>query len=302
MQATPENTPDQRIPEQSQNEDPFADLRGPDIGIPMVQLVMDYQTGDLAPSEVQQQLARFLPNDWMMNFTQAHSFKTTETGFIVGQLALAPRTPDDPRLVLYVNCAPRKDQLESRKNNEGEGLVYGKLKNGVEIVAVNSKYSLSMVRDHFESLHTVNVDRGGSQFRSRDNFPPIVAAVAQGRDLTPWLGAELNPKETIPEFQEGYIGYIDSFGNIKTTFRSSSEMLKSLQPGQKVAIEINGTEIVAHVSTGSFEVPEGNFAFSPGSSGWDDKFWEIFQRGGNAAQSFQIPQVGSRVEIRPISE
>jgi hypothetical protein len=297
-----ENQDTSNTPEQSEPVDPFAELRGPEIGVPLVQLVMDYQTGDLAPSEVTQQLARFLPKDWQMNFTQAHSFKTTETGFITGQLALAPRSPDDPRLVLYVNCAPRKDQLASRQNNEGEGLVYGKLKNGVEIVAVNSKYSLSMVRDHFESLHVVNVDRGGSQFRSRDNFPPIVAAVAQGKDLSPWLGAELDPHEVIPQFKEGFIGYIDSFGNIKTTFRSSSELLQNLQPGQRVEIDINGTEIVAQVSTGSFSVPEGNFAFSPGSSGWDDSFWEIFQRGGDAAQSFKLPQVGARIEIRPLPE
>jgi hypothetical protein len=282
--------------------DPFASLRGPEIGIPLLQLVMDYDTGDLAPAEVTQQLARYLPKDWQMNFTQAHSFKTTETGFIVGQLALSPRTADDPPLALYVNCAPRKDQLASRTNNEGEGLVYGKLDNGVEIVAVNSKYSLSMVRDHLVSLHAVNVDRGGSQFRSRDNFPPIVAAVAQGKDLSPWLGAELNPHEVIPQFKEGFIGYIDSFGNIKTTYRSSSELLKNLTPGQKVEVDINGTEIVAQVSMGSFSVPEGNFAFSAGSSGWDDAFWEVFQRGGNAAQSFQLPQVGSRVEVRPIPE
>ena len=219
---------------------------------------------------------------------------------MVGQYALAPRLPEDPPLLLYVNCAPRKDRRTSRADNEGEGLVYGKLKNGVELIAVNSKYSLSMVRSHVTSLRVVDVDKGGSQFRSRDNFPPVVGAVAQGLDIEPWLGDELNPKKAIPQFKEGYIGYIDSFGNIKTTFRASSDRFQGLKPGQEVEVDINGTEIVARVATGSFSVPEGNFAFAPGSSGWDDRFWEVFQRGGNAAQSFKDPQVGARVTVMPV--
>ena len=263
--------------------------------------VMDYQTGDLAVTEVVQQLCRVLPRGWQLHFTQINSFKTTETGFVTAQLALAPRVPEDPPLVLYVNCAPRKDTRHSRGNNEGEGLVYGVLPNGVHVVAVNSKYSLSLLRDHFLSLQLVNVSAGGSQFRSRDNFPVFVGAVAQhldhGKDLAPWLGAALDPASIKP-FKEGYIGYIDSFGNIKTTFRSSSPLLQGIQPGQEVELDINGTELVARVATGSFNIPEGNFAFAPGSSGGNDRFWEIFQRGHNAAQSFKNPQVGAEVKVR----
>jgi len=277
-----------------------AKIGGTKIGVPLVQLVMDYAPGDLAVSEVTQALAKLLPRDWQMAFTKAQSFKTTETGFISGQLGLAPRDKNDPPLLLYINCAPRKDQRESRVSNQGEGLVYGVLRNGINVVAVNSKYSLSLLRDHFVRLHQVRVARDGSQFRSRDNFPVVVAAVAHGLDLTSILGEKLNPRKAIPEFKEGYIGYIDSFGNIKTTYPSSSKELKSLNPGDEVEITINGTEIVAQVATGSFSVKEGNFAFAPGSSGWDDRFWEVFQRGGHAAQSFKLPQTGSPVRIKKL--
>jgi S-adenosylmethionine hydrolase len=218
----------------------------------------------------------------------------------VGQLALAPRGEDDPALILFVNCAPRRDARQSRADNEGEELLFGELENGVKVVAVNSKYSLSMIRDDFRVLRPVLIGRAGSQFRSRDNFPPIVGAVAQGIDLSPWLGDEIDPRGIIPEFKEGFIGYIDSFGNIKTTYRASSAWGRDLKPGQEIEVDINGTEIVARVATGSFNIPEGNFAFAPGSSGWDDRFWEIFQRGGNAAQSFKAPQVGSRVDLKAL--
>lgn len=270
------------------------------VGIPLVQLVMDYDKGDMAEGETIQALCRYLPRGWKINFTKVNSFKTTETGFITGQYALAPRKKDDPPLILYVNCAPRKDARCSRKKNEGEALVYGELENGVQVVAVNSKYSLSALRESFKVLKEVNVSRDGSQFRSRDNFPPFVGVVAQGKDLSSWLGRDLDPHQDIPEFKEGYIGYIDSFGNIKTTYRQSSKIISALNPGQEVEIDINGTEIVAKVATGSFMIPEGNFAFAPGSSGWDDRFWEIFQRGGNAAQSFKNPQVGSRISLKPL--
>ncbi len=284
---------------QHRKNDSFSELRGPRTGIPLIQLVMDYGAGDLAVAEVKQALCRVLPRDWQMHFTSVHSFKTTETGFVVGQLALQPRDQNDPPLMLYVNCAPRKDRRASRRNNEGEGLVYGRLRNGVEIVAVNSKYSLSMVRDHFKELYALNVSREGSQFRSRDNFPPFVGAVAQRRDLSPWLGARLNPRGVIPQYKEGFIGYIDSFGNIKTTYRSTNKIIRALKPGQEVEIDINGTEVVARVATGSFNVTEGSYAFAPGSSGWDNRFWEVFQRAGSAALGFQRPQVGARVEIKP---
>lgn len=274
--------------------------RTSNVGLPLVQMVMDYDNGDMAEGEVRQELCRYLPAGWQIHLTRINSFKTTETGFVVGQFALAPRRENDPPLLLYVNCAPRKDRRASRDDNEGEGLVYGRLKNGVEIVAVNSKYSLSMVRSQLVSLRAVAVDRGGSQFRSRDNFPPVVGAVAQGLDIEPWLGEELDPLKIIPQFKDGFIGYIDSFGNIKTTFRTSSSALKDFKPGQEIEIDINGTEIVARVATGSFSVPEGNFALAPGSSGWDQRFWEVFQRGGNAAQSFKNPQVGAQVLINPL--
>jgi hypothetical protein len=278
----------------------FRQLRGPSIGVPLLQLVMDYAPGDMAVGEIAQELCKYLPRNWQMHFSGVHSFKTTETGFLVGQYALGPRVPEDPQLILYVNCAPRKDRRDARRDNEGEGFVYGKLTNGVQVAAVNSGYSLSLLREHFTALHIVDVSRQGSQFRSRDNFPKFVCALAQGLDVSSMLGKELDPHAIIPEFKEGYIGYIDSFGNIKTTFRKSSSALHTLKPGQLIQVEINGTEIVAQVATGSFNVPEGNFAFSIGSSGWDDRFWEVFQRGGDAARAFHNPQVGAEVKLTPL--
>ena len=83
-------------------------------------------------------------------------------------------------MLVFANTAPRKDRTSARKNNAGEGLVYGVLRNGVELIAVNSGHSLSFVRDDLVELcETIAPDKG-SQFRSRDFFPQIVAMVAKG--------------------------------------------------------------------------------------------------------------------------
>jgi len=52
------------------------------------------------------------------------------------------------------------------------------------------------------------------------------------------------------------------------------------------------------VAAGSFNVHEGDIAFSPGSSGHDRKFWEIFQRGGSAWHTYRKPRPGSVITIK----
>ncbi len=290
----------------SQDSGGLENLQTPKKGINLVHFVADYGPGDMAVTEVMDALYDELPQNFATQFTSVHSFKTTETGFVVGQLGLKPRPEDAPRRILYVNCAPRRDMHESRKNNEGEGLVYGKLSNGVEVVAVNSKFSLSLLRDHFVELYDLKISKEGSQFRSRDNFPIAVGRVAQGGSIQDILGKKLDPIKVIPSFDEGYVGYIDSFGNMKTPDRSDSGLIQAIKARQAklpkdtplaVMVHCNGDHHRALVATGSFEVPEGGIAFAPGSSGWDNRFWEVFMRGHNAASIFKNPSVGAEIRI-----
>ena len=39
-----------------------------------------------------------------------------------------------PGMIIYSNTAPRRDDAESRKENEGEVLVYAELNNGSKVV------------------------------------------------------------------------------------------------------------------------------------------------------------------------
>jgi len=283
-------------------QDPLrgASLRASDN---LVHLVMDYGPNDMATSEILDRLASTVPDSYRFNVTSVPSFNTVATGFIVAQLGLVPREENwTGSRMLYVNCAPRKDRGASRVNNEGEGWLYGILDTGTEIVAVNSGHSLSLVRDRLVSLYETNIRKDGSQFRSRDNFPPLVGAVAQGADLGPFLGNQLDPQRVIPEMPGGLIGYIDSFGNLKTTWRASDPILSQLQPGQKVRVQVVGSTQTrtATVATGSFNIEEGELALAPGSSGYGDRFWELFQRGGSAAAVLGATTPGLKIEVKTI--
>ena len=263
----------------------------------LVIAVYDYPRGDMADLEVRLALRRHVPG-WSIETASINSFKTLSTGMVLAQAAcseiaesLAPGN-----VVVYGNCAPRKDIDSERDDNEGEGLVYVELDNGVRMLVVNSGYSLSFLKDRIVALYEANVSDKGSQFRSRDNFPEMVGAIAAGK-LSSVKGAALDPESVIPDLPERRIAYIDSFGNLKLTMRSDDPFFASLTEGQKVRIKIGRTPGVATMCNGSFSVCEGELAFAPGSSGYDRRFLELFLRGGSAADLFHAEEEES-VEIR----
>jgi S-adenosylmethionine hydrolase len=257
-----------------------------------ISLIADYGIGDPAFSEVTQRLSMALPSS-QINQLSVPPFSTLATGFWIAQLGLNPG-PNE-RLV-YHNCAPRQDDKQARRDNEGEGLTYALLPNGVKVVGVNAGYTLSFIKDHSQEIRFVKVSRGGSQFRSRDVFPNAAAAIAQG-DFS-LLGDDLKP-EQIPDPPIDRVAWIDGYGNIKTTIPAHTVNLK---PEEKVVIRVGDVVSDAVYSDGSFKVSEGTLAFAPGSSGWPDaksgepiRWMELFLRGGNAWERFGRPRVNQAV-------
>lgn len=244
-------------------------------------IISDYGVGDPAFTEVVLQLRSFIPNAYIIP-QSTPPFSTLNTGFWIYQIAL---TPNPKNTYIFSNTAPRKEGKDAQKNNNGEKLMYAKLKNGFEIIAVNAKYVFSFVKPHIEKLHYVNVQNQGSQFRSRDFYPKAVSQMIN-KDKT-FLGAKCNIS-FIPDAPKNLIASIDGYGNIKTTTRSS---LLKFKPGQTITIEIHKQKHLAIYTDGVFHVKEGELAFAPGSSGHNDKFMEIFVRGGSAYRLFDTPGV-----------
>jgi hypothetical protein len=257
-----------------------------------ISVIGDYGTGDPAFIEVAQRLQMALPQA-QIHLLSVPSFSTLATGFWIAQLGLNPG-PDE-RLI-YHNCAPRQDNPKARQDNEGEGLTYALLPSNVKVVGVNAGYTLSFIKHHAKVLRGVNVSRGGSQFRSRDVFPPAVSAIANGEFSL--LGEGLN-LEQIPDPPSDRIAWIDGYGNIKTTIPAHTV---NLQPETKCVIRIGDVVSDAVYSDGSFQVPEGTLAFAPGSAGWNApnngvpiRWMELFLRGGSAWERFGKPRVNQPV-------
>ncbi|WP_287129160.1 SAM-dependent chlorinase/fluorinase [Candidatus Cyanaurora vandensis] len=255
----------------------------------LLQVIADYGNGDPAFAEVTQQLLLGLPQS-QVSCLSVPPFSTLATGFWVAQLGLNP----GPERIIYHNCAPRQDDPLSRSDNEGEGLTYALLTNGVQVVGVNAGYTLAFIKDHAERLQTVNVARAGSQFRSRDIFPQVVKTVAQG-DFS-LLGAELD-RSLIPSIPPDQVAWADGYGNLKTTIPAHEV---NLQPESRVVVQVGDVVSDAVYSDGSFKVPQGSLAFAPGSSGWTAqgkpvRWMELFLRGGNAWERFARPRMGQKV-------
>lgn len=259
------------------------------MSIPIfIQLIADYGVGDPAFTEVVQKIKLIAP-ETEVYCTSVPKFSTLATGFWTAQLATVNPLPE---MIIYTNTAPRKDNKEVRLHNEGEGLVYAKLKNGVEIVGVNAGYCFSFVKPIIKDIHLVNVANKGSQFRSRDFYPEVVIGISQGEQK--YLGEQFSPK-SIPDVPKQRVVWIDGYGNMKTTVRVSECKFK---PGQPLEIMLNHMKRTAFFTDGSFSVREGELAFAPGSSGGEDRFMELFLRGLSAWKEFGKPNLEDEFTVR----
>jgi S-adenosylmethionine hydrolase len=256
---------------------------------PNIVIVSDYGTGDPAFTEVMLQLKKRIPQAYLLP-QSVPSFSTINTGYWIYQFAM---NGDLKNTYIYSNTAPRKEEKEAQKNNRGEKLMYAKLKNGFEIVAVNAGYVFSFVKPEIQEFCYANIPNEGSQFRSRDIYPEAVAKVIQ-KDAS--IFGEKGDIASIPDFPTDRIASVDGYGNIKLTTRRSEVTYSA---GQRLVVEIGNVKHQATFTDGSFNIEEGQVAFSPGSTGHNDKFMEIFYRGQSACELFMHPKVESVVKITP---
>lgn len=275
-----------------------------------VRVIADYgQLGDLAFAEVTDRLHAVMRNagiaDYKIDNTSVPAFDTYATGFALAQLAI--NSPLGKDHIFYVNTAPRKDKKSARINNEGEGLVYARLQNGVQIVAVNSGYSLTFIKPYATTIRELKVSKAGSQFRSRDIFPQAVAAVLAGDSSILGRDVAASVPSSVPENR---VIYTDGYGNLKTSVKPAD--LKKLK-GRPAYLKVGDADQKAvMVGTGIFDVADGDYCFAKGSSGWaaprgkgaargGSEFSEIICRGGNASRGFNRPAGGKVVMWKPIS-
>ncbi len=259
-----------------------------------IDFIADYgeKTGvdDLAFSEVNRRLCEeFVKQNLDFPFVKNLSvrpFNTVETGFAVAQLA--QNSLLGKKHIVYHNTAPRKDALVARQNNAGEFLAVAELPNGVRVIGVYGGYTFSFLN---VPVYRIKCAADGSQFRSRDVFPPCVASLAAHADkpLTEWplLGEQVSD---VPEIPDNIICSIDGYGNIKTNVILTNPV---------TSITINGVSLPIVSGDGIFSVADGALILAPGSSGWNGRrFTEVCLRGGSAAKLFNDPKPGDKVTTK----
>lgn len=277
-----------------------------------VVIIADYGKGDPAFTEVNMRIRGLVPGGVAgIDNIAVDPFSTTQTGFWAAQVAQNwvdlralkrqldtsdTSRPvidnDEPRLYVYLNTAPRRDNKAAREHNEGEKLIYARLARDIEVIGVNSGESFSFVREMAAEFRPVLVPANGSQFRSRDTFPVPLAAVMQER-YEHNLGSTF-PSSEIPDFARDRIGHIDGYGNLKLTTPHSE--FTGVKEGGTVRVVIGGVEGYVTYHSGMFCIAEGQLCVAPGSSGpKGDPFLEISVRGGSAQQRFGNPAVESAV-------
>lgn len=272
------------------------------MSLKYLEILADYgPVGDMAFAEVEQQLKSLLHNHDQsgpavdITCHSAPRFDTTATGFYLAQLALNSTLGDQQ--FFYVNTAPRKDDKAPRKDSAGEKLVYVELQNGIRMVAVNSGYSLSFIKPAAETIRVIHCANKGSQFRSRDIYPVAAVDIIHGDDTL--LGDDI--MDHIPDAPVNHIGYIDGYGNIKTTIpaREINDFTDKF-----VRVSLNNITRKAYCADGIFSVSDGDLTFSPGSSGWtlpdgdQYRFVELVLRGGSAAELYDHPKAGQLIHLQ----
>jgi S-adenosylmethionine hydrolase len=253
----------------------------------IIQLIADYGVGDPAFGEVIQKLT-FLDRHIRVHAMSVPAFSTVATGIWIAQFAMVNAFPG---LFVFSNTAPRIILPGTKETVDGGRFVYTKLDDGATVLAVNAGYCLSFIKDKITSLHLVNVPNVGSQFRSRDYYPDAVVAIADG-DMR--LVGEKIPLSSIPEAPKNIIGFIDGYGNLKTTLRRSEN---TLQAGKKIKITVNNITKTGVVADETYKVKDGDVSFAPGSTGGTDRFMEIWVRGGSAWDAFGKPKVEEQFNI-----
>lgn len=246
---------------------------------------------DLALLEVLQRLQLELPS-FQFQTLSVPALNTLGAGFSLAQLALNPGLAGR---LYYYKCDPRKDKTTALLDSEGKRLTYVLLPNDVRVVGVLSGYTLSFLKTEAEALHYLDVDKAGALVRSRDLFPLALSAIAKG-DYS-LLGEKIDP-DTIPNVPDNLIAWIDGYGNLKTTIKAN---MLTLEPGTKLAVNIGDVLTEATYTDSVFNVPEGELALAPGSSGWltsdgTQLTWmELTLRSGSAYELFGRPKISQTI-------
>lgn len=265
--------------------------------------IADYGTDSLTTTEVLLALRPMVLEDFTPYLVATRPFNTLHTGFLLAQLQRQLSAKQARDTVFFLNTDPRLHTKERAIRAEGSPLLAAFLNNGSIVITPNAGHCLSFVKSNIRRLITLPVEVAGSQFRSRDLFP-VVVAQALNEKLLEESGStlELAVIPDLPNFP--FVLHTDNYGNIKTSFTTFDFEKLGWKYGDWVDVKIGDSEIRRlHIAETIFTCEPGELVFAPGSSGErDNPYFECSLRfnggiGDSAGRAFRSPEPGMKISL-----
>jgi hypothetical protein len=248
----------------------------------LVQLIADYEPGELAFAEQLQRLELGVP-DITVNATFVAPGDTLAAGLCVAQLALAHGPPG---------------WMVVHDVGGGERLCVGRTHAGAIVVGPDAGWSWSFVVDEVRELFYLDV---GSRGARRPVHDLVALAVRHAVTRHPHATSGLVPRDRVPRVPVCAIAWIDRAGNLTTTLSRAPA-----PAGERVRVDIGDADGVALVAADRAAVPEGELGLAPCSIGWPThdgsrrQLLELGVQGGSAAELFDHPPAGAPVAFAPL--
>lgn len=264
-------------------------------------VIADWAHDDLANKEFSSALIGQLLNETSprIDFVASHH-SSIHTAFLTQQIVQTEERLGIPdHTVMFLNTDTREHTNDKITNAEGSPFVIAILFSKLILCGPNAGYCFSLIKDQIQQLFVYNGVEKGSQFRSRDLFPKVIAQLMMEKqdDL------EMDELETseIPDLKGYFVGHVDNYGNIKTTIPSS--VFEGHKHGDEIRITIGSITHKALYTHNLFGEKPGSLVLAPGSSGKEtDRFLELAVRIGpnykSGSERFNNPKPGSSIVLK----
>lgn len=263
-------------------------------------VIADWANDDLAKKEFTSALLGELIEQINPRIDFVASFHSSiHTAFLSQQVVQTEERLGKPaENVLFLNTDTREHTGEKIVSAEGSPFVIAILYSKLIVCGPNASYSFSLIKDQIQQLFVYGGVEKGSQFRSRDLFPKVIAQLLMERQDE--LELDELELESIPNLTGFFVGHVDNYGNIKTTIPSST--LRGKLHGDLVKITIGSVTRKAFYTHNLFGEKQGILVIAPGSSGKEnDRFLELSVRIGpkskSASEHFNNPKPGTEIRI-----
>lgn len=238
--------------------------------------------------------------------------------FIAAQLALTAESPEAAQRRTII-------ALPEGGADDAEALYEARLTNGARVIASTPR-ALSFVRSHIAEVHAHGREGRSLGAGGADGGGWLTSAASSARRFAALADTRKEALQQgglhVPPIEGLFVVYADGYGNLKlslpkqTVLELIQQQVRDSSPSglgipahdahvPRVRVALRGRDgkthtLEAFIADTSFGVPNGETAFSAGSSGrWDGGrgLAEIFLRGGSAAKALGYPRSGEPVAL-----